>query len=245
MYFARRPRGGTFAIHVDGALKASVSTQSPTVSAGFFQLDVPDGPHHFDLITTDSSKSVRLFGSVLEREAPGIVIDALGVGGASCPSFIKQDPATAIEALRHRKYDLIIFAFGSNYSDTSYLPTCMKTLIDVQREALPGVPLLLFGPPDFADPKLPLSQSSPQTVKRGALLEKVARDNAAAFWDYRAAMGGELSIVRFRSHGLAWVDNVHLTDKGMKYMANRFEYALFQGLQGHLAAHADAGCAGD
>lgn len=245
VFYVKRPRSGSFAVNVDGALKATVNTESPTVAAGFFQLSVPDGPHRFDLITTDSLKSVRLFGSVLERTSPGIVIDAIGVGGASCPSFIKQDPTMVIETLRRRKYDLILFAFGSNYSDTSYLPTCMKTLLDRHREALPGVPLLLFGPPDYADPKLPLSQSSLETVKRGALLEKVARENASAFWDYRAAMGGELSIVRFRSHGMAWVDNVHLTDKGMKYMANRFEYALWKGFQGHLAAHADAGCEGD
>jgi lysophospholipase L1-like esterase len=242
VYYYKGPRYGSFSVRVDGVVKATIDTRAEVGAPGYYQLDVPDGPHRVELVTLDQYKAVRLFGTVMERSEPGVVIDALGVGGASCPSFIKQDAATVIDNLRRRAYDLVIFAFGSNYSDTTSLPTCMKTLIARHREALPGLPIVLFGPPDYTDPNKPLVLSSPLTVKRNAILGKVARDNATAFWDYRAAMGGELSIIRFRSHGLAWIDNVHLTDKGMRFMANRFAYALFKGFDEHLTAHPKSGC---
>jgi lysophospholipase L1-like esterase len=245
IYYYKGPRYGSFLVRVDGVVKATIDTKAQVGAPAYYQLEVPDGPHRVEVVTLDQYKAVRLFGTVMERSEPGIVIDALGVGGASCPSFIKQDAATMVDNLRRRAYDLVIFAFGSNYSDTTHLPACMKTLIDRHREALPGLPVILFGPPDYADPNKPPTLSSPLTVKRNAILEKVARDNAAAFWDYRAAMGGELSILRFRSHGMAWIDNVHLTDKGMRFMANRFAYALFKEFGEHLAARPRAGCSGE
>jgi len=55
-------------------------------------------------------------------------------------------------------------------------------------------------------------------------------------------MGGDLSIVRFRRHQMAWVDLIHLTEKGAAYMADRIDYALMHGFARWLEEHPDAGC---
>ena len=46
----------------------------------------------------------------------------------------------------------------------------------------------------------------------------IAETNRAAYWDFRAGMGGEASIFKFNKEKLASADLVHLTPTGGAYM---------------------------
>lgn len=241
VYYLKRPTGGKFDLVVDGQVKASVDSQSPVIEAAYAKVEVPDGPHRLDVVSSNDSKATRVFGTVLERSEPGVVIDSLGVGGASCPPFSKQDHATMVDTLRHRKHDLIIYALGSNYSDIDQLPGCMKILIDRHREAVPGIPIILFGPQDYMNPNN-LADTSNMLNAARERMAKIASDNGCGFWDFRAAMGGPASVIKHVSRSMIWTDHIHFTDKGHHFMAMRFLHAIWGGLDKYIETHPEAGC---
>jgi hypothetical protein len=241
VFYLKNPKGGTFEITVDGKSLATVDTASAKTEAGFKKVDFPDGPHRVEVVSHEDRKAVRIFGMSLERAEPGVIIDSLGVGGSSCPAFSKQDAQVMIDTLRHRNYDMIVYALGSNYSDIDQLPGCMKTLIDRHRAATPDIPIVLFGPPDYMSPTSLMDTSSWMDLN----VEKwktIAKDNDCAFWDYRAAMGGAAAIVRFGKRNMVWTDNIHLTDKGHHFMATRFHRVLWQGLAKYIEEVPTLGC---
>ena len=73
-------------------------------------------------------------------------------------------------------------------------------------------------------------------------LGEVALETKAAFWDFRAAMGGDGAFLDFIDHGLAATDRVHLSREGNQMMSQRLLAALFDDLNARLAEHPDAGC---
>ncbi|MFO0658528.1 MAG: hypothetical protein U0165_01650 [Polyangiaceae bacterium] len=229
VFYLQQPKGGTFEIVVDGKSLATVDTSGAKAEAAFKKVDFPEGPHRVEVVSHEDRKSVRIFGISLERAEPGVIVDSLGVGGASCPPFSKQDAQVMIDSLRHRNYDLIVYALGSNYSDIDQLPGCMKTLIDRHRAATPNVPIVLFGPPDYMSPSSMMDTSTWMDLNVNKW-KTIAQVNDCAFWDYRSAMGGPGAIVRFGSRGMVWTDNIHLTDKGHHFMSSRFHRVLWQGL---------------
>src|SRR5262249_52685343 len=74
------PQGGSLELRVDGAPKTTIDTHGAAPKSAFYDLDVPDGEHEFEIFT--KSGVSRAFGVVLERDTPGVVLDALGVQGA-------------------------------------------------------------------------------------------------------------------------------------------------------------------
>jgi hypothetical protein len=86
-------------------------------------------------------------------------------------------------------------------------------------------------------------QSLPRVREVSEQNRKVAADNQCAFWDFRGAMGGEASMVRFILSDMGVADGIHLTQKGATYMGRRIAYALWRDLNRYLAEHPQAGCA--
>jgi hypothetical protein len=242
-YFLKRPGSGTFEIRVDGAPHAMVDTSSSQVEAGFHLIELPDGPHRVDFVS--GPKSVRLFGVTLERTVPGVVVDSIGIGGVNAELLAKGDPDIAKATLRRRRYDLVIFLTGATEPDTPAQLVAMKKLVDLHREALPGVAILIMSPPDLAGGPSERPTRNPRIDRLTRMKREAAEQTGSAFWDFRAAMGGELSVIQFVKHGMAWNDYIHLTDKGGAYMGRRVAYALLRDLAGYLEKHPDAGCAPD
>jgi hypothetical protein len=86
-------------------------------------------------------------------------------------------------------------------------------------------------------------RSTPDVALVSRQHERVARDNKCALWDFRGAMGGDGSMVRFMITGMGQADGIHLTQKGARYMGRRLVYALLSDVDRWLEAHPDAGCA--
>jgi hypothetical protein len=73
------------------------------------------------------------------------------------------------------------------------------------------------------------------------MIREIATQNGAAFWDFREAMGGEMSIARFAKAHLAEYDYVHFKEAGGAIMGESFGQALFAGLREHEKMHPLAG----
>jgi len=243
LYYLRKPGGGDFEIRLDGHTVETVRTDNPGVAAGFHAFSAPDGPHRVEIIALTPSPVV-LFGITLERSAPSVVIDSLGVGAVSGPLLLRQDPAVMKASLERRGYDLVILLLGSNQVWPVMYERWMAELVDRFRQALPHAAVLIMTPVDQVESPT-ATRSAPNLALVARQNRQIAIDNRIAFWDFRGAMGGDAAIVKFMATGMGQADGIHLTPKGAAYMGRRMVYAIWRDLNRYLQAHPSAGCDGD
>jgi len=231
--YVEDPAGGRFELRVDGAARGVIETRAAEKRARFHELEVPDGAHELE-VQTVAGKS-RLFGIVLERDGPGVVLDALGVQGARIRFLDKQDDAHWAEQLRWRKPNLVVYEFGANesgdgfvYSMEDFHRTMKDVLVQTQR-ALPDSSCLVVGTMDRA------SKQGDEIVSLRvipALVEeqrKVALELGCAFFDTYQAMGGKGSMPLWVRRGLGQADLTHPTGAGAERLGNWIYGAMLRG----------------
>ena len=240
VFYLKRPKGPAFDVIVDDEKVGTVETSNDQLDAGVRWFEVQDGPH--EVVFKAGGPRLRLFGAAFERSEPGIVVDSLGVGGATINLLGRMNQQIAKTTLQHRKYDLVMVLTGGTEDDNDAHDEALESFIALHREALPKASILLMSPIDFAYG----GRSHPKPARRigrlSARKRRVALAHGCAFWDFHAAMGGELSIAKFAAHQLAWNDLVHLTESGGAFMGRRIVYALFEAFAGYLEQHPRAGC---
>jgi hypothetical protein len=237
--YLRRPGGGAFDVLVDGKVSASIDTDAPRAEAGFVDLDLPDAPHRVTCVARDH-RPLRLLGATLERAPgshPSFVVDALGVGGASWRTMLRDDPDLDAQTLRRRAYDLVVLHVGTNtWKGELRRAATMRSVIDRLKAALPSAPVLVMDPPDHHDDYALMDEEIPPEQR------KIALEKECAFFDFHAAMGGRHAMDRFFSHGMSRGDMIHFNEAGGAYMARRVLYAIWRDFALWLRRHAKAGC---
>lgn len=170
----------------------------------------------------------------------GIVVDSLGAGALNFQRFMLTEPVIRKAQLERRKYDVVFVWLGMNSMwlepNKGWATDTVKTL----REALPGVPVVLVAPPDSEKPGS--TKTDPRIVSIVKQLATVAEEQKAAFWDLRAAMGGDGAFLEFMKYGLGATDRVHLSREGNVLLGQRLLAALFEDIRARLAASPAAGC---
>lgn len=241
VYFMKQPHGGTFDLLLDGKAYKTISTTSSDFEPGFERIDVPDGAHEVKAVVK-GDYNVRLFGTTLERDDPGggVVVDSLGAGALNFQRFMLTEPVMRKAQLQRRQYDVVFIWLGMNSMwlepNKGWATDTVKTI----REALPDVPIVLVTPPDSE--KTGASKTDPRIIAIIKQLHDISLDQNTAFWDLRAAMGGDGSFLEFIKRGLGATDRVHLSREGNIILGQRLLSALFDDVNARLAAHPDAGC---
>ena len=214
--YAEEPRGGRFQVRVDGKDTSVVDTHGTELRARYHEVAVPDGPHELELQTLSGES--RLFGVVLERAGPGVVLDAVGIQGARIRFLDKQDDAHWAEQLRSRGHDLVIYQFGTNESGDGFLypmadyHRTMREVIEQGQRALPDSSCLVIGAMDRAQRQgdaLVSVRVIPSLVEEQ---RKVAAEIGCAFFDTYAAMGGNGSMPVWVRRGLGQAES-HAPDR--------------------------------
>jgi lysophospholipase L1-like esterase len=237
LFFLRKPKYGSFDLRIDGVVKDTIDCEGPEVSLGHYRTELPDGPHRVEVVVTGRG-NVRMLGTALEREKPGVVIDSLGVGALNTRSMARELASINEPMLKLRHYDLVIFMTGANdVFEFDEVPSWLKQVIDVHREALPNVPILLVSPPDRGQHK-----SFEPTIAIGQQRRELAVSFKTGFWDLWTAMGGRGSMARFHQLGLSQEDHIHFNAKGGAWVGDRLLTALFRDFKAYLAEHKSAGC---
>jgi hypothetical protein len=218
----------------------TVSTRADAFEAGIEEVVLDDGPHEVRCVSRGRGP-VRLVGVSLERDVPGIVIDSLGTGAMAINQMSWVQSSTRKPMLERRDYDLVIVHLGTAQSMLSQHKRWAKSVIDDLRAALPGASILFLTPPDALIHRFgPVSDPRIVTVARQ--IQELASETGVAFWDYRAAMGGDASMLTFLRKKLAWTDAIHLNNKGHQIMGDRLMHALLEDNARYRAEHPDAGC---
>lgn len=232
------PGGGTFELWADGQKVREVSSDAPQVETRREELLVADGEHRFEL--RHQSGVTRSFGVVLERDVPGVVLDALGVQGARIRFLDKQDDSHYADELKWRNPQLIVYQFGANesgdgyaYPMDEYLLT-MKAVIKQGQDALPESSCLIIGAMDRARVENGVTTSMKIIQLIVEQQEKAARELGCAYFDTYRAMGGWGAMPNWVKRGLGQADMTHPTGVGAIRIGNWIFQALMKDYDAYL-----------
>jgi hypothetical protein len=230
LYYLEQPGGGTLELSIDGGPSQELSTAGSVVASKTHTVRVPDGAHSLSLQTKRGTS--RLFGVVLERDQPGVVLDALGVQGARIRFMDKQDDQHWADQLGLRSPNLLVYQFGANESADGFLYPMVdyhRTMRDVLaqgKRALPGSSCLVVGAMDRAakvGDEIVSLRVMPELLENQ---KRAALDEGCAFFDTWTAMGGPRSMPRWVKKGLGQADLTHPTGVGAEIIGTWLYRAL-------------------
>lgn len=224
LLYERAPGAGRMRVMLDGVQQAIVDTAAPQVAAGHHVIQASDAGHRM-VVEALGPGPVTVYGAVLERGGPGVVVDALGVPALASTNLLSSDETLLREHLRERAPDLLVYAFGTNDvrwegTDLSTYRRDVAKMLRRLRGGAPDASCLVLGPIDRVhnpgDGTWVASLEDIVARQRGA-----AADVGCAFWDQRAAMGGEGSMARWMRPRPRWTlrDGIHLSALGYDALA--------------------------
>lgn len=235
VHWLQQPRGGELELEIDGEV---VSTQSTAgrVRAQMVSFERPDGPHRVRLRALPG-EPVRMYSVVLERDAPGVIVDNIALGGTRARFHLRSRAPVYESQLRQRRPDLVVMGYGGNEgNDVVPIRIYERRLREMMRRlqrTVPDAECLFLGPFDK-----PLLTEDGTWVERertsaiAAVQQQVARDEGCAYFDTLGFMGGPLSLLAWAQEQPSLVrgDNVHLTGDGYRRVARTFLRELLRGV---------------
>lgn len=175
----------------------------------------------FSVEATD--EGAELFGVVVEsEEAPGVVLDVLGLNGARVVHALGWDDAAWRACMQRRQHDLVVLAYGTNEAGIRELSmeghaAELVRLLDRVRAASPHADCLIIGTMDRGGVTM-----SEKVERLNGAQEAAAKARGCAFWSAQRAMGGKGSMQKWldAEPPMAMGDRVHLHVRGYQRLGS-------------------------
>ncbi len=243
VWVRNEPKGGTLLVTIDGVTR-KLSTQGKRRAAQEHRFELPDGAHTVD-IRPAGDGPVLLYGVVMQRKVPGVILDQMGIPGMRGEIVLHWREQNWRRHVQRRAPDLLVLAYGTNAVGDTHRPIRQfvanwRRVLQRLKRAAPGASCLLVGPtdrPHKADSHGVRRHRQQQDLVIAAQ-KQVAAEFGCGFWDAAAAMGGRGGMLRWVAAGLARGDHVHLSREGYALKAERFLWALLQGVPPRTARSA-------
>ena len=237
-----QPGGGTLTVKPRGGAGATIATAAEKTSDKYKDLKLGGATSLW--IQAGGDGPVTIYGAALETAGPGITWETFGVAGSSIGSLTRQGKAHLAGQVARRNPDLVVYMTGGNEVGYPSLASGEgKGYADAYAIALAKLragaseaSCLVLGPLDDVM-RLMIDGALPATEPLG---EPVG---GCAFWDARAAMGGEGGFKRFLEHQpkYAWTDLLHLTTDGQDLIGQSLADAIIGSYDAWRGAHPEAG----
>jgi lysophospholipase L1-like esterase len=189
----------------------------------------------------------KLGGVILDRQAPGITLDALGINGAVANVINRWDEASLRQQLQWRDPQLIILAYGTNEAfGQDLVPQTyedeLRQAIRKLRVAAPNAAILLIGAPSSAKSKAPNINGGCRLPLPPALLKvqnsqrRIAHQEKTLYWDWAAMMGGNCGAQVWLKQKIPFMrpDLVHMSPEGYAASADALYMALLREMDAGL-----------
>jgi len=236
LHYQARPEAGTFEVLPSAGQRKEVSASSETVQDRFLSVSGGAGSRTAR-ISTLGDGPVTMYGVSLETKGPGITWECLGVAGSSIASMLKRQGRKHLAGqIRRRSPELLVYQTGGN--ELTY-PLLLKgqgegyqqayqRVLRMLRAGAPEASCLVIGPLDQAMRERGKIISKPPLDRMIAVQRRAASEEGCAFWDSRAAMGGEGGFARWLEHTppYAWTDLMHLSMPGLDLIGDTLADAL-------------------
>ena len=160
--------------------------------------------------------ALELFGFEFLNDLPGITYTAIGINGASLPTYLANTNFS--RDLQLRPPDLFILSVGTNDAHCSYdafdplvYKANLEKLILQILESNPNCAILLTVPnDDYYMRKYP----NRNTARQREVIFQLAAQYQMAVWDFYGIMGELGSSKTWKTSGLMQADYVHFTGTG-------------------------------
>jgi lysophospholipase L1-like esterase len=255
----RRPGGGSFEIKLDGKVEGSFDLAGQKVEPFVIRLVPDQGPTNQvrDLtLTTRSDGTVSIASVAIYNTRAGLTYNSVGYPGATVDILNKLDNRLFLSNLRRLNPQIVVLSFGSNEGEKASLDIAAYTehyrkVIAKIRAALPGVTIVMIGPPEAE--QLPshckdkaretatcrVPSETTASASRADACEwkplakladvreaqrKLAQREGAVFWNWASIMPKECGADRWlnQSPVLMAKDHLHFTITGYKKSAAAF-----------------------
>ncbi len=259
----RRPGGGTFEIKLDGKVEGSFDLAGTKLEPIVIRL-VPDhGPTNQvrDItLTTRNDGTVTIASLGIYNTRAGLTYNMAGYPGATVDILNKLDNRLFLSSLRRLNPQIVVLAFGTNEADKpvvdipAYTEKYRKVIAKI-RTALPGVTIVMVGPPEgeelpshckdkareTATCRVPSETTAsasradacewrrlPKLTEVREAQRKLAQREGAVFWNWASIMPKDCGADRWLKETpvLMAKDHVHFTIAGYKKSAAALVDAL-------------------
>ncbi len=235
VFYQKAPNGGDLTLSTQTKTR-TLSTSAEHISDSYYELIVPSGDPYVYLEAKNSD--VVIYGVALEVDSPGVTWETFGVAGSSISSMQKQHDAHLSNQIAARDPSLLVYWTGGNElgypslkssTGKSYKKYYRKVVRNL-KEGAPSASCLLIGPLDQATRENGQIVSKPTLEKLIRFQREVAEEEGCAYWDARAAMGGENAFKEWLSYtpSLASPDLAHLTGRGRKRIGDTLADVLMR-----------------
>ncbi len=226
--YLQQPGGGRVALSDNGATVNEASTEG-TVAPGFLEYASTPGRHRFEVRTLEAAP-LRLFGWVTDNPK-GITYESMGINGEEAALIERWDETMHAAYLKRRDPALIVLAYGTNeasdskWTEAGYLDA-FNAILAARCGAFPcrRASILVLGPPDRFTRVKGRWRALDAVDRIVAAQQEACRQNRCAYWNTRARMGAEGSMLNWVMAGMAQGDYAHFTSLGYQRLAN----VLFQ-----------------
>jgi lysophospholipase L1-like esterase len=176
----------------------------------------------------------ELFGVIVEGEAPGVVVDTLGINGARAATPLAWDADAWVEEVKARDPSLVVLSYGTNEAgDAAALSVYEEhygKLLERLRAGAPHSDCLIVGPTDRVGRDW---VSMPRVLAIDEAQRRIASELRCAFFSPLRAMGGPGGLKRwaFGKPKLARRDRVHLLPSGYRQLGTTMVEDLFSSFE--------------
>jgi lysophospholipase L1-like esterase len=255
----RSPAAGAYAVSWTGGERVVPLAGPGGVDCQSFQAPAPTS--QVTITATAAPVTLTSWGTF---RAGGVTLSNLGVVGAQLRHFARADDGALASELRAYAPDLIVLEFGTNEAFGPHFdPIAYEAGLRAQVARLERLsnhtPLLVLGAPDAETDRPELAHNAavepgeeaaadvhagrwfppPAIAQIDAIQKRVALSMGAAFWDWRAAMGGPGAAADWVAHDppLMRKDHVHYTSEGGAQVALRLQADLDRADQAIVFGH--------
>lgn len=188
--------------------------------------------------TAEGQNHFTLYGISLDNQDPGFIYHAIGINGASVPSYLRcqlfEKHMAAIQP------DLVILSVGINDANQpakDFSPARYErhydSLLTWIRRAAPETRVLFTTNNDSYYRRRYANKNAIKV--RETMLRLAKKYSSMAVWDMFGVMGGLGSIRKWELEGLARRDKIHFTADGYRLMGDLLFNALLKDYEGHLS----------
>ncbi|MGF1510518.1 MAG: GDSL-type esterase/lipase family protein [Myxococcota bacterium] len=249
LYYLQEPHGGVLTLTADGLALGEVDTRGASLGkrAQVASFALPPGT---DAVTLRAeTHGGRVFGVALEAEVPGVVLESIGLPGATSEVWVRPHREDFLRMLAHRQPDLVVLMVGGNdalmlskrRATEDRIKASMDAFFQRIAAAVPEADCLVVTPLESvrakADGRME-PKAEVHTVM--ALQRRVARRHGCGVWDLYRSMGGEGSLRRWVDADLMLGDLIHPRSRGSDLLGEMMAEALMEGYDTYRAGAAEA-----
>lgn len=232
LWYQVGPRGGELELLLDGVTQGTLNTHAEAAADQIHRLSFPDGPHKVEVRARRGR--VQIYGAVLERDTPGVVVDTAMLIGSRANRLLNFDPGHWASQVQRRGSDLLVLFMGDNEIESDPPPNLARfeadfhSVLQRMRAGRPEASCLVLSPTDHGTRRRGRVVTVPLVTRVVEIERRVALAEGCAFLDLFQAMGGEGAMGRwFKARPrLGWGDFVHFTERGSEVLGLLIHQAL-------------------